>query len=1005
VLALAAVLLAGCPPRPELVEPPPEPVRPEAGPAWNDDDDASPAPITRLAPNRPPRVEVVDRSFAPGQMIIDLLVSDPDSLEISVTVVRFTDEGDEVGATLEGVDGSAVGVLSDGPLDQEPIRVVWLASVDLANGGDLSLRFCPVDAQGNPGVCKDLPPPQINDLGSFCQPGHVEPMSWSGGTAIVPLSGGGCLNYAEQDSPSPSDYAARFLLVLVNPHPDPVVLSAVTTGASTDEDPTSPPESDTPPVPGPPPEPVGCAWQVFEEDIGGHEISWALRSSLGDGALRAVHGATLQALGDHVAVYVDDATPFAADEDCEDETNPIEAGPFTTCHLDEFVQIFDINLVPNITDHFGPLSDVNSDCRIDVVVTHRLNQLTDNSQEPQHQGELVTALTEPETDLVASTFGAPSSEREVLFVASPDPLALWSDVPVPAEEWHQTVAPGVARAIYELVSFAGYRGVVGLGPSSDWTPAQDDWLQDGLSMLAADLCGFGQDHHAEAWTYLDAPDLVSLTADDATFGFEDRGGQYLFASWLYQLFGTADWPLHPEPGDELRGAAQLAARTGIDFDDLVLSWAAATGVSGRRNSAGQQLVPQFLIPNLAEPTFVTVPDPENPLSGELAGADGHQRGFDVRGMNLQHLPDGTIGEVRTTGPDPRIFHPQADFYATLAGGHGVLLVEVGGLAQPTNTLRLSTAGGEDLVGLTVRLNDESPWDRDLRLEQVPGALLTTPSPLDEPWAWLSLDQSIVSGKPRRVIGSIEASETVPLAEGGETGVADLDRYPFALLSVQRLVFEVTRRAAGPDGLPADGDVFLAVLPASDLPDAADYVQWGIGPTPADGPCSDPALFEYPVVMPGFIAAQGNLLPDPVDGPWEPVAPAGSPLLCDEDLDQDGLPDADEPAPPFLAAQIRQRQAENLAGDPGFYDLWEFMPQFEYEGLPFWDHRFIDLDSNEQPDDDLPAVLMDLGAGGRAWATGEEAVLVQILPPGDYVVLVGATDDSTGPYDLTVRIAY
>ncbi len=1013
---IAALALVACPPAPEPDEPPPGPEpSPEVVPAWDDDDvDLSAQP----PPNRPPRVEVVGRepeddAPVPEQLVVDLRVSDPDSVEVSVTITRFNLDGLEVGATLEGTNSSAIDLQSDAPLDDEPAQVVWLSGADLAEGGEVFLRFCPVDAQGNPGTCVGLPPPPPEPVNPplFCQAGAARRMSWTGGQALLPLAldqtgGGFCASYEQSDPPDPADFAARFLLVLVNPHASPVTLSVTTT--SPDPVPAlAVPELEPPPAPGTPAGPSSCEHQVFLDDIGTHAVSYALRSSLAEGAVRTVHGATLQGLGDRVAVYVDDATPFVFDPDCEDDTNPIEssdlpAEPFTTCDLGELVDVLDVNVVPNVTDHFGPLSDVDGDCRLDVVVSHRLNQLTGASDEPQHQGVLVTALAEPGADLVASSFAAPSSEREILALASPDPLGLWSDVPLPVDGWTQAVAPGAASELYRIVSFANHRGLTDLGPDPAWGPPQEDWLEDGLALLAADLCGFGQAHHEQVWRYLDATDLVGLTTIDDPFGFEDRGAQYLFARWLYDLFGTQNWPLHPVSGNDLRGVDQLAARTGMGFDKLALLWAGAMGVTGRLNVVGAQLVPDLSIPNFQEPSFAPV---TGPWPNALLGAEGFQLGFDVLGANLQHLPTDPPGSpsgmVRTTGPDPRVFHPQTDLYATVAGEHGVLMIEVAGLAQPENVLRITTAGGEDLEGLVVRLNDENPHDRALLLEQVPGALLTEQTRLHAEWS--SLDEALIwQGLERRVIGAIEAAESVELAEGGSTEVADIDRYSFTTAGVQELAVEVTRRADQPDGTPSLTDPFVALVPASDLPDALDYSWWGVGSSAADGPCSDPSLFDYPVVMPGFVAAQANLLPDPVDGPWEPALGSGGPLPCDIDLDQDGLPDDDEPAPPHLAAQIRLRQAENLALDPtgyqGFGLLWE-----EDTSVPFWDHRFIDLDSNEQPDDELPATSMELGVGGRAWAEGEDALLVQLLPPGDYVLLVGSADDSTGAYDLSVRL--
>jgi hypothetical protein len=72
-------------------------------------------------------------------------------------------------------------------------------------------------------------------------------------------------------------------------------------------------------------------------------------------------------------------------------------------------------------------------------------------------------------------------------------------------------------------------------------------------------------------------------------------------------------------------------------------------------------------------------------------------------------------------------------------------------------------------------------------------------------------------------------------------------------------------------------------------------------------------------------------------------------------------------------------------------------------VPFFNADFLDLDSSEWPDDDFATSLPALSLGGRAVAGGEEAVWTGTLPPGDYILLVGATGGSTGPYELSIRI--
>ena len=109
-------------------------------------------------------------------------------------------------------------------------------------------------------------------------------------------------------------------------------------------------------------------------------------------------------------------------------------------------------------------------------------------------------------------------------------------------------------------------------------------------------------------------------------------------------------------------------------------------------------------------------------------------------------------------------------------------------------------------------------------------------------------------------------------------------------------------------------------------------------------------------------------------------------------------------PENLSSQIRQRQAENLAISPSFYQgSFGSMGGGPDTSAPFFDASFIDVDSNETPQDDDPTAFRELNVGGRAQEDGEEAVWKGTLPPGNYNLLVGGVGESTGPYDLSIKV--
>ena len=93
-----------------------------------------------------------------------------------------------------------------------------------------------------------------------------------------------------------------------------------------------------------------------------------------------------------------------------------------------------------------------------------------------------------------------------------------------------------------------------------------------------------------------------------------------------------------------------------------------------------------------------------------------------------------------------------------------------------------------------------------------------------------------------------------------------------------------------------------------------------------------------------------------------------------------------------------------AVDPTFYDAtFGYLGGFGDVSEPWWGEMMIDIDSNEEPDDDFATAIPAYNLGGRSALTGEEAVWMGTLPPGDYIIIVGGDAGATGPYDLSVRL--
>ncbi len=1132
--------------------------------AADDDDDAGDDDDSAQN-NTPPTIEII--SMTPdieagepleGDLQVNFYIDDVDSQAFEVSVEFSVDgiDGTFNEATLDG-DNPYEDDAGTAPLIDHPGTVVWLSASDIPTiAEDVAIKLCPTDGEGNPGICvyKEAAEPVdntgTNDLGAFCQPGHLEGQAWINGEALVPLSDGECLNYQKSDPPAPDDFSAQFVLVMVNPESDDVqfTISPVappeegddddSAGDDDDDDSTDDDDAgddddsaasayvgpfgmmpaltqtvrtsrtqrrnplafgeyvsafgnelpDRAPVPS-----LTCEPDLTTADVHNDDRNFEFRDTIESPDERNAVGANLRALGEYIAIYVDDEVPMDFDADCTDDTNPVEenelpAFGFTNCDLEGVVDVFDNNIWPTLTTLYGLPSDVDNNCRVTVLLSHQVNSLTLTNSDDSDDSRLVKSFTEPDIDLWESDFdlNPNSNEEEMIFLYAADPVGFWNDTTVPLADYLNYEVNGqIAIALQDLISYAVHRQVEKslMDPAEptdiDNPPAEEDWLNDAMGLLAADVTGFGAISYWDAWIYMDRPHLLPLLKENTMEDFEDRGGQYVFARYLHDLYGDG-FIYDVINAEDTQGLDTITAvleangyTAGDDdddddgeeevelFDAFALDWATAMAITGLTNEAGGQLVPDTVIPNFHEPTFITVTDPDVAVPGELFGAHGFQKGFDVNGPNVvfaSGYDEDTSDSVATYYPenlDPLLFHPQEDFFGTISGFYGVVVVKISGLEQPINYLKIETSSGGDLLGNVIRINDSNPHNPLLTLEDVAGAKITTARRLDtgDQEFGESLD-TLLGGtrNERNVIGVIDLPQTINLSlseelpsEGGgggdddddeaaddddseeeeepeEADISDTDRYAFTLDATTTLGIWVDRRIADITGDVSLADPFLAVVPASDVPDAIDYSQWNFGPSLADGPCGDASLYSYPVVMPDWLAPQANLISNPTkpSGDFIPLVEPQEPLEGDDDdsalpeslpclydSDQDGIADADESAPGLLADQIILRQAQNLLVDPEFYDATfgtSPLNEFYDFSAPWFDEGFIDIDSNEDPDDDLATAIPEFNLGGRAALTGEEAVWMGTLPPGEYVIIVGGVGASTGPYDLSVKIA-
>jgi hypothetical protein len=278
--------------------------------------------------------------------------------------------------------------------------------------------------------------------------------------------------------------------------------------------------------------------------------------------------ATVRAVGDRVAVYVDNTAP---------------AGGYTDADLVDVAALFDDHLYPIDIAAFGQESDIDANGVVIVLLTQRVNALSPdcNATESVILGYFFGA------DLLPRGPNNPgSNEAEIFYGLVPDPDNPDCSV---TEAFALSHLPSTfVHEFQHMISFNQHRLVRG-------APAEDTWLNEGLSHFAEELAGrqvpdsecpisgscandfLAQGGLVNAFAYLESPEDFFLIEPGSSSGkLEERGANWLFVRWLVDHFAT-DSVLGTDltqrlVATNLVGAANVVAQTGVSFSTLVPEW-------------------------------------------------------------------------------------------------------------------------------------------------------------------------------------------------------------------------------------------------------------------------------------------------------------------------------------------------------------------------------------------------------------------------------------------------
>lgn len=309
--------------------------------------------------------------------------------------------------------------------------------------------------------------------------------------------------------------------------------------------------------------------------------------------------ATRRYTGEHVAVYVDQAAPTA--------------GGFTDEALQRFAAVFDETLYPIGAAAFGSPSDIDNNGRVLVVITPRVNALTERSR--CRSDGFVTGYFYG-VDLAPRQTG--SNKGEVFYVLAPDPTGTVS-CPHSAAQIEQLAAPVFVHELQHMISYNHHKLARG---------GQDEavWLNEGLSHIAEELASLHyerrypapQQRSNPAQLFPDSsqaflvPNLVNAynylaaSRDHSVTSFRDfgtlaeRGAAWLFLRWLADQAGDDVFKRLVQT--TRTGTENVSAVAGRPFTDLFADFGVAVWADSLPGVA-REAVParyRFALRNLRE---------------------------------------------------------------------------------------------------------------------------------------------------------------------------------------------------------------------------------------------------------------------------------------------------------------------------------------------------------------------------------------------------------------------
>lgn len=247
---------------------------------------------------------------------------------------------------------------------------------------------------------------------------------------------------------------------------------------------------------------VGKAAMVSSELKIGDQERFHVLASVSGSSYNSVT-ASLRCIGENVTFYVDLTNPTSISDSDVSEL----------CHH------FD-DQIPIERSLFGDESDVNGDGKVTVLITPSVNRLGTLA------GGMITGFFYAADLQSPGGPNATSNGRELIYMVAPDPTAQYG-FGLPTSFAIKQLIPAVL--VHEFQHAINFNQHVLLRGGS----VEEPWLNEGLSHLAEDLLGVGNENPSRYQLYLKKPSQYAIVTSSSP-GLASRGGIYLFLRYLYE---------------------------------------------------------------------------------------------------------------------------------------------------------------------------------------------------------------------------------------------------------------------------------------------------------------------------------------------------------------------------------------------------------------------------------------------------------------------------------------